>query len=343
MGCAWTVAEGVITADTPALFAKFLDEEGAAGTVMLHSEGGDASAAIELSRAFRANGVDTMIGMSRAYFDAWHEPVEGGKCLGPCALAFLGGKNRTVGLKTFNHQMTGDLAFEKIKGSEMIASIDASVTGEDRLQEQMEIGVFVNFLLEMDVSPELYAALSKLPLGQRLEVDAKLAGELNVASSVENDSKWQLIQFGNGLAVSTRPTKKSDSVLSAFCHSGVYVIGRSFTEVDSDGDPCDDNFCYPINNMEVRFDGSSVEIAGNSFGVEYIGTMYNSGADGERAVVMMSVSAEALKSLPKATGITLIPREQSRVMLAESQVMEFYWGETFDSRLIDLAMKNCAG
>lgn len=61
----WILAEGTITAGTPALFRRLLAEVGSAKLpVVLDSPGGDIEAAVEIGRMIRSRGLTTIIGRS---------------------------------------------------------------------------------------------------------------------------------------------------------------------------------------------------------------------------------------------------------------------------------------
>ena len=65
VGCAWIVAEGEITRETPQKFKKFLKEEDpGAFIVVLNSPGGNLFGGIELGRIIRENGFHTKVGKS---------------------------------------------------------------------------------------------------------------------------------------------------------------------------------------------------------------------------------------------------------------------------------------
>ena len=63
--CVWIAAQGIITNETPAEFAAFLDEAQAPRTVRLDSSGGLLLPAMELGRLFREHELHAMVESTR--------------------------------------------------------------------------------------------------------------------------------------------------------------------------------------------------------------------------------------------------------------------------------------
>ena len=72
--CVWTVAEGRITADTPADFIAYWGPEETEGSplVVLHSPGGNLLAGLELGRLLRERGTRTRV--ARTAWDGETDP-----------------------------------------------------------------------------------------------------------------------------------------------------------------------------------------------------------------------------------------------------------------------------
>ena len=98
----WIAAEGTIVPDTPQDFQTFLQQQNLpAVSVIFHSSGGDAAAAIELGRMIRNANLETSFG--RTVFSQMADPqlkpvfaVIDPKtfCNGACVLAYSGGRQR---------------------------------------------------------------------------------------------------------------------------------------------------------------------------------------------------------------------------------------------------------
>jgi hypothetical protein len=109
---AWIVLDGRISSNAPELlraFAKNLGRKRA--LIVLNSIGGDVDAAIQLGRAIRELGFDTMIGKTNSFVGSSandkelkaSSPIQG-LCRGSCLLAFVGGKHRHIDI-TSNFQI----------------------------------------------------------------------------------------------------------------------------------------------------------------------------------------------------------------------------------------------
>lgn len=338
IGCSWTVATGEITSDTPEAFKAYLDADGA-GPVMFNSSGGDVEAAMDLARLIREADMDTMVGKSQVYSEPWYEPIEGGSCTDACAVAFLGGSNRLVGLRTFNYEYDGHLAFERLGNEEILGSLtDETLSGNDLLNEQISIGLFVNFLLEMGVSSELFAELSRLAVGASLTVSPELAQSLSIAASSQSQSDWSLFQLNSGLALKSYGTGKADG-LWAFCSGNGFYLARAFSKVDAEGAPCDDDFCYSKDSTVNVFEGARVLVDGNEFPTRLVDVL--GPEEDAKTLVWAEVTKDVLLALPTARKVSLEPQASSRAMLQFAQVFDWEWGTSFDERLMSLALKNC--
>lgn len=338
IGCNWTVAKGEITANTPNDFQKFLSSSGS-GPIFFNSSGGDFEAAMRLARMIRDADLDTMVGTSQPYYESLHEPVEGGICTNACAVAFLGGANRLIGLRTFNNEFDGLLSFERPGNSEILASLtEETLSGNDLLNEQISVGLFVNFLLEMGISSELYAELSRLPVGASLTIGPELAQSLNIATSDQTSSEWALFQLDTGLALKTRGSDQADG-LWAFCSGDKYFLARAYSRADSEGNPCSDEFCFPSNNTTAVFEGATAVVGGTEFPIKLVDVL--SQQDDPEVLVLTEVTRNLMLSLPSATGISLRPRVESRASTGNAGVFQWEWGAAFDDRLITLALRNC--
>lgn len=338
-GCAWTVAEGEITEETPSKFSQFV-EQGGTGPIMFNSTGGNVPAAIELAQLIRAADMETMVGTSAPYYDNWYEPKEGGICTDACAIAFLGGTQRLAGLKTFNYEFSGQLSFDRLNGTEILDSIaETNLSGKDLLQEQVEIGLLVNFLLEMGVSPEVYAKLAALAPGAKFEPSDQEARDLRIVTTADNDHPWRLDQLASGLMAKTGERGEIDGLL-AFCYKESFLLARTFSKADDAGDPCSDDFCYSDNDISEVFQGAKLNVGDKFFPMSHAQTLRDM-AGGTKVFVSAVVPRQALESLPFATKVSLSPAADSRAMNAKATIFEWEWGSEFDPRIIDLALKNC--
>jgi hypothetical protein len=172
------LAQGEITADTPAAFSAFLRQNTSfPGTVMFNSLGGDLIAALELGREIRLAGWSTTIGTPGLSFLS-HKP---GECDSACTFAFLGGKIRSIAPGSLYgvHRFWGTLAGDIQQSTQKIA------------------GDLVAYIREMGVSAEMYtlmtqgepdhvkyldaATMTRLRITTVEVVDVKMADEKGIA------------------------------------------------------------------------------------------------------------------------------------------------------------------
>lgn len=159
MHIAWVAAEGVITKDTPATFAKFLKSYDGKITdvIEFHSPGGNLAAALELGRMIRRAGYKTRIGRTislkgtmNVYF------YKKAFCLSACAYAFIGGVARSYG----TNDVYGLHRFGLEKGA-VAGDVAQSVTSEIAKyledmgvdQGALEVASSANFKTEMRFVP----------------------------------------------------------------------------------------------------------------------------------------------------------------------------------------------
>lgn len=101
---AFVQAIGTITPDTPAQLAKFLQTADAkivaasSNMIELHSPGGDPAAGLKLGEMIRNARYATRVGRAIHLADAFDNyRYKEARCVGACALAFLGGVDRAYG------------------------------------------------------------------------------------------------------------------------------------------------------------------------------------------------------------------------------------------------------
>jgi len=138
------LAEGDITADTPATFQRFLQQNvSLTRTVSFNSGGGDLMAGLDLGRAIRKAGWSTGIGITGGGRTA------PGECDSACTFAFLGGVTRSIvpGSKYGVHRFWNDNG--KI---------------DDQLVQQLA-GQLVAYIHEMGVSADMYTLMTQAGKG----------------------------------------------------------------------------------------------------------------------------------------------------------------------------------
>lgn len=155
--CAWTIAEGEITADTPDAFRAFLSEHPWVREIVFHSPGGNLGAALELGRIIRDNELSTGIGRTEGDSGPWYVMKEDGVCNSACAFAFLAGGSR-------NAYEDPDKGFAPRSGTLGMHQF-FTPDGQDipTAQTQQIMGQVLLYVLEMDINAEILSVASNTP------------------------------------------------------------------------------------------------------------------------------------------------------------------------------------
>lgn len=207
------------------------------------------------------------------------------------------------------------------------------------MQEQVEIGLFVNFLLEMGASPEVYAKLAALAPGAKFQPSNQEARDLHIVTTANTDHPWRLDQLASGLMARTGERGEIDG-LWAFCYKESFLLARTFSKATDAGEPCTDDFCYSDDDISEVFEGAKLNVGDRSFPMSHAQTLRDM-SDRTKVFVSAVIPRQALESLPSATKVTMSPAGDSRAMNAKATIFEWEWGSEFDPRIIDLALKNC--
>jgi hypothetical protein len=181
----WIQATGPIRPDTPLRFQEFARAHRIAGlTIVLDSPGGSMTAGLRLGRAFRAAGLNTLVGRTLVR-------TEGGRivstmishgvgCGSACTYAFIGGVQRLVpttarfGVHQFSRAIGQDGRFE---------SDTPSI--RDFVQAQRRMAELAVYVQEMGVDARLLELASSMPYGGQLRVLAPTEiGNLRIATPV---------------------------------------------------------------------------------------------------------------------------------------------------------------
>lgn len=218
-GCKAIVVTGEITQSTVSAFSG-PDVDGATA-VLLSAHGEDFAAGMEFGRAIRSKGLNTYVSTQPAF-----DEVEHAACTGACAWAFLGGLEREEPLSP------AELIFERPASASILASLAAAeFSGRERLADQATIGLLVNYLVEMNVDPELMVAISRVEPGQALRFDKERAHELGIYTSDQRPA-WELAVLGPGLMLRTASTPQQTE-MQLFCDSDGFIrlrVGLSPTK-----------------------------------------------------------------------------------------------------------------
>ncbi len=217
-GCTWFAAEGDITNDTPAAFKEaFGEPSGGEGgpTIVINSDGGDdLAAALELGRLFRAHSVRVRIGktVSDPQNGSYVSKIEPGKCLSACAYAFLGGRAREIG-------GSQELGFHQFYDRDILANADRpAFGGAKRMREQYVVGELISYLVEMNISTEVFAFAATASPGEFAYMTEAQAAEFRVVDNPEAMKPWDILPLGSGLMIQSSSVDKQKAV-RFFCLS----------------------------------------------------------------------------------------------------------------------------
>lgn len=211
-GCVWFAAEGDITSDTPAAFREaFGEPAGSEGgpTILINSDGGDdLAAALELGRLFRAHSV--RIGIGDTVADPQNgshvSKMEPGKCLSACAYAFLGGRVRSL-------DGPQELGFHQFYDADILANADkAAFSGAQRLRDQYVVGELISYLVEMDVSTELFSFAATASPGEFAYMEEEQAAEFRVVDDPRAMRPWDILPLASGLMIESRSVDQQKAV-----------------------------------------------------------------------------------------------------------------------------------
>lgn len=156
MGCTWTAAEGVITANTPDRLRAYLAEH-QTGTFVFNSPGGNLVAALEMGLMIKQAKGSTRVGHSapEPEFKGYYSR-QSGQCVSACAFAFVGGVDRYAEAGELGiHQFYNDVALEK-PDEPIYSALDLSTN-------QILSALLINYALEMGVDPRFVSKASSVP------------------------------------------------------------------------------------------------------------------------------------------------------------------------------------
>lgn len=279
----WVAAVGVITRETPARFAAFVEKTGVSGgQIVLHSPGGNLSAGLEIGRMMRKLGMTAHIGRTERTFhsdyrtscDRWGDMVESGVCASACAYAFLGGQVRfvdspyypTSGNRLGFHQFYGS----QNRGGEMLSSEEvAEIEATTLSVAQALTGQIVLYAMEMGVDARIVALAAKTPSDDLYYPTPKETESLSIVSG-KGLSEWFMEPYASGLVTAARPAR-SDSMLeqvTAFCSAsnGQPILMFTMALVTpSFPDPA----TLPLDAIEITLDGATHSVPRRFLDVRY--------------------------------------------------------------------------
>jgi hypothetical protein len=165
----WIQASGPILLETADRFDQFARANRIAGmTIVLDSPGGSMTAGLRMGRAFRAAGVNTMVGRTVVRVENGRTIAtlinHGVGCASACTYAFLGGVQRIVpttarfGVHQFSRSIGRDGRFES-----------ETPTMRDFVAAQRRMAELAVYIQEMGVDARLLELAASMPYGGQLK------------------------------------------------------------------------------------------------------------------------------------------------------------------------------
>jgi len=206
-GCEWVMAQGDITANTPAKFKEYVLQNGRPYRIALHSLGGNLEAGMELGKLIRDQGATTFVAKTISFSDAslgGFETTEAGICASACAFAFMGGVERKVD----QNDHLGVHQFYSRENRE----IDPETT-------QFIAGKTLLFSVQMGIDPRVIVAASQTPPEEIYWFNTDELSEYGLDTTSSTTEPWILEPYKGGLVLTTthhESVRRSVSV-TLFC------------------------------------------------------------------------------------------------------------------------------
>ena len=248
------VLDGVIEpGDTDRFKAYFeANADGFGFAVALNSPGGSMMEGIRLGEYLRQTGIHTVVaqypersaGMEDFDYSAV-QSIPGAQCSSACALAFLGGVERSI-------DAGGKIGFHQFYGGG-----DERSAAETMASTQAVSAMVANYLRQMGAAPELFELMSVTPPEELfVPIDTDLVA-LGITTSSAFHAFKLMPKDGEIVAVSTNPRNLSalERVyeVETFCWNGKPMV-NFYAENDSSGLPS-----QMADQTTTHFDGFWVE------------------------------------------------------------------------------------
>lgn len=244
-------AEGQITGTTPALFARYLQNEHSDGNkVLLNSPGGNLIGGLELGQMIREAGLETEIGIWKPD-GVFGDTVGGGICMSACSYAFLGGTVRRI-------PPDNQLGFHQFYMSGNRPDQVSSAEVDRALMSGQELSsIIVRYLLEMGIDARIFV------LGTGAKPDDMFipnAGQLEEFALItpEGFGAFFLEPYKKGLVAASKrksATRLYDlaSQFSSYCRRQ-----KPYVLITTDGGMLNPEE-LPVTRLRMRAEGRTVE------------------------------------------------------------------------------------
>ena len=327
--CNWILAQGKITRETPDKFRRFKNQIDPTRFIYLHSEGGDLAAAIELGRLIRETGASVSVRESvKAEYgsDITYNNKEG-SCLSACAYAFLGGTSRSI-------EDGSVLGFHQFFDGDILSNLtEAAFTGAERLRDQYVVGFIINYLIEMDISTELYPLIAGTAPGEMRILSREEAVSLRVDNSSDPDSGWRFVPYGRGL-VSEFENPVSGRRVRLYCSDDSAHLAFFFRN-NTPGEDAD----WAPEDLFPRYPNLSVRDGNRRWKAHY--NLFSYTKTKSDLIFVFDIPKDAALSIAESGNLSIypdsvVPRSDS-YFLAELDIKNI----SGDPRIPKIALRNC--
>jgi hypothetical protein len=155
----WISAVGPVTASTPADFENFVSGRNLTATVVLESNGGSVTAAMELGRKIRELNLTTAVGRTGADMppSGSHDWAGDAVCSSMCVFVLLGGSQRYISpqAQVLVHQIWITKKRKRI--------VESAYTADEMSLVQRDIGRLARYTIEMGGDIELLDIALQVP------------------------------------------------------------------------------------------------------------------------------------------------------------------------------------
>ena len=259
-GCEWIAAQGEITENTPDRFRRYLDNHGEAHLIILHSEGGNLLAAMELGRLIRATGAATSVGQTLSFdddFSDYNETVPG-VCASACVFALMGGVERWVE----DESMVGVHQFYSASGED----IDSETV-------QKVAGISLLYTLRMGIDPSVIVAAGVTSPDGIYWFSTEEIHEFGLDNSSHFIDPWRLKPYAAGLAITTtyhENVRRSVDV-TLFCHN----TNRWHLLISEEND----YFANELGKIPFKEIGPTISVGRQTFSISPDDVVYEKNSD----------------------------------------------------------------
>jgi hypothetical protein len=228
-------ATGEITPQTPLNFQRFLRSQPfEAGTLRLHSEGGDLAAGLTLGALIRQAGLSTEIGADKRNRD-WlgsdrqrmSERIPG-LCASACAYAFLGGVERTI-------EEGSRIGFHRFYKPEAVAQPTIrQFSGDDLDSTQRAMAGLLLYTIEMGVDAGLVVLASDAGAADMRWLTPVEADDLKVAYQPGAWMPWRIQAYKESVEAVSETADGKIRMVAHCSHRYGFQVALSDSTQNSD-------------------------------------------------------------------------------------------------------------